>query len=170
VQSYYGGIRLQRPDVLAWYYEQGNERPIYMCEQVPDIMGSVAFPRAEIKAAIPESEGRFGCQLDYMAALAEVEGFDRWILYGVGQPYVNDPFSESAQKWFKFHQSFLWWLHRARARGVEIVYDGPNMFHPHLRGLDEPPPPHKGDYGFDMSVRPEHVFFDQTEGHPFHRD
>lgn len=169
-QSHYPGIRVQRPDVLNWYYQQGRERPIYLCDTHPAVMGSVAYPLAAVKAAIPESAGRFGCQLDYMAALAEMEGFDRWILYGVGQPYVDEPHGRRAARWFEKHQSFLWWLHRARARGVEVVYDGPNMFHPDVRGEAPPPEPYTGDYGYDMQTDFEHFTQVQAEGYPFGRE
>lgn len=168
-QSYYPGIRLQRPDVLAWYMKQGRERPIYMCQVEPEIMGSVAYPKAAMEAEF--GVGRFGCQLDYMAALALHEGFDTFVLYGIGAPYINDPFSESATKWFHFHRTFLWWLRLARERGVDIVFDGPNMFRPEIRG-DDPPPeaPMAGSYGFDMGVSLNQFNFVASEGHPFHRD
>ncbi len=168
-QSYYAGIRIQRPDVLAWYMAQGRERPIYMCETHPDIMGSVAYPVEAMEAEF--GLGRFGCQLDYMGALALHEGFDRWILYGVGQPYVADPTSERALKWFSFHRTFLWWLRLAIDRGVEVVLDGPNMFTRDVI-FDESIviEPHDGRYGYDMMVTGEQFRLVQSEGHVFHRD
>lgn len=168
-QSYYAGIRIQRPDVLSWYMRQGRERPIYMTEVHPDIMGSVAYPVDEMEAEF--GTGRFGCQLDYMAALALHEGFDRWILYGIGQPYVSDPTSERARKWFGFHRTFLWWLRVALDRGVTLVLDGPNMFtEAVIRDESIVIEPHVGRYGFDMSVGIEQVQATLTEGHIFHRD
>lgn len=155
-QTYYPGIQLQRPDVLAWYYKQGPERPIYMVDREPAIPASVPYPIAEIEAEF--GKGRFGCQLDYMAALAMRERFERVILYGVGQPYVTEPNSEKARKWFKFHGTFLYWLGRMEDRGIEIVYDGPNMF-----------APMGGRYGYDMSATLEQYKFAETDGHPFHR-
>lgn len=165
-QAHYAGIMLQRPDVMAWYTRQGNERPIYMCDTHPDIMGSVSYPRAEMEAAF--GAGRFGCQLDYMAALALHEGFDRWILYGVGQPYVTIPESSKAAKWLRFHRSFLWWMRLARERGVTIEFDGPNMFTPELFGnyaIREEPM--AGAYGYDMQAECDFVrFMDvQREGY-----
>lgn len=162
-QAHYPGIFIQRPDVFAWYCRQGNERPIYMCETHPEIMGSVAYPRAQMEAEF--GAGHFGCQLDYMAALALHEGFDRWILYGVGQLYVNDPHSSKAAKWRRFHSSFLWWLREARRRGVEIVFDGPNMFTPELFGNDPVrDEPMTGAYGYDMHSDFEHYNTVQREG------
>lgn len=149
-QSHYPGIQVQRSDVLEWYCKQGPERPIYLIAAHPWVRASVTYPRDLVKEAIQESAGRFGCQLDYMAALALAEGFDRWILYGVGQPYVSDPTSKKAETWVRKHGSFLWWLQRARERGVEIVFDGPNLFHPDVRGGDPIPAPYDGDYGYDM--------------------
>jgi hypothetical protein len=162
-QAHYPGIFVQRPDVFGWYTRQGNERPIYMCETHPSIMGSVAYPRAEMEALF--GAGRFGCQLDFMAALALAEGFGRWILYGVGQPYVAEPESSKAAKWLKAHRSFLWWMRLARSRGVEIVFDGPNMFTPELFG-NEPvrEEPMAGAYGYDMRSDFEHYTQVQREG------
>jgi hypothetical protein len=149
--------------VFAWYTRQGNERPIYMVETHPEIMGSVAYPRAEMEAQF--GAGHFGCQLDYMGALALHEGFDRWILYGIGQPYVTDPHTSKAGKWLQFHRSFLWWMRLARDRGVEIVFDGPNMFTPELFG-NEPPRelPMSGAYGYDMQSDFEHYHAVRLEG------
>lgn len=162
-QVFYPGIQLQRPDVFAWYTRQGRERPIYLTETHPEIMASVAYPRAEMEAQF--GRGRFGCQLDYLAALALSEGFDRWILYGLGQPYVSDPGSSKAAKWLKFHQSFLWWMRLARERGVEIVFDGPNMFTPELFGKTPPrEEPMTGAYGYDMQSDFEHYMTVQREG------
>lgn len=158
----YPGIRIQRPDVLNWYALQGPERPIYMVERHPLIRASVPYPREAMEAQF--GAGRFGCQLDYMAALALSEGFDRWILYGVGQPYVADPYGAKAEKWFRLHCTFLWWLRLARERGVEIVFDGPNMFHPDLRGSEEPPEeplPHA--YGYDAPVKADQYHAAQAE-------
>lgn len=168
-QAYYAGIRIQRPDVLAWYMRQGRERPIYLTEMHPDIIGSVAYPIDEMEAQF--GTGRFGCQLDYMGALALSEGFDRWILYGVGQPYVTEPTSERARKWFKFHRTFLYWLRLALDRGVEIVLDGPNMFTRDVI-MDESIviEPHVGRYGYNMGVTADQARSVATENHPFHRD
>ncbi len=163
-QAHYPGIAIQRPDVLAWYMRQGNERPIYLCETHADILGSVAYPRAQMEAAF--GGGRFGCQLDYMAALALHEGFDRWILYGVGQPYVTNPDSSKAGKWFRAHASFLWWMRLARQRGVEIVFDGPSMFTPDLRGREPVrEEPMTGAYGYDMQSDFEHYQTVLREGY-----
>lgn len=162
-QVHYPGIKLQRPDVFAWYAKQGTERPIYLCQPHPDITGSVAYPKAQMEAEF--GRGRFGCQLDYMAALALHEGFPRWILYGCGQPYVSDPTSSKAGKWLRAHYSFLWWMRLARARGVEVVFDGPCMFTPELYG-DAPPreEPMSGAYGYDMQSDFEHYMAVQAEG------
>jgi hypothetical protein len=154
-QSFYPGIKAMRPDVLAWYVKQGRERPIYFTTQYPDILASQAYPIDRIAAQF--GEGYFGCQLDYMAALALDEGFDRWILYGIGQPYTQDRDGERARKWMHFHGTFLYWLRLANARGVEIVFDtrASNLLTPEMI-LDPEryptPDPRPGRYGYDMSV------------------
>ena len=167
-QSYYAGIRIQRPDVFAWYMKQGRERPIYLCEPHPAIIGSVAYPIDQMMREFPE--GRWGCQLDYMGAMALSEGFNRWILYGIGQPYVGDPTSERAQKWLKYHGTFLYWLRLALERDVELRLDGPTMFTREVI-LDEEkyptPPMHTGRYGYDMSVTSEQFSIARDEGYEF---
>lgn len=154
-QAFYPGIRAMRPDVLSWYHKQGSERPIYMIEQYPNILASRAYPIEAISAEFGAEY--FGCQLDYMAALALSEGFDRWILYGIGYPYVTDRTGPRAQKWYAHHSTFLYWLRLANRRGVEIVFDTreSNLLTPEMIFDTEhypTPPPHPQRYGYDMSV------------------
>ena len=167
-QSFYPGIRIARPDVYAWYIKQGRERPIYFTEVDPLVMGSVAYPVDEMEAKF--GKGRFGCQLDYMAALALHEGFDRWILYGIGAPYVSERDSKRAQTWIKHHRTFLWWLRLAHHSGVDLDFDGPNMFTGN-EIFDESIviEPHVGRYGYDMGVSLEQWKATQDEGYSFHR-
>lgn len=154
-QSFYPGIRAMRPDVLAWYHKQGSERPIYFTEQYPNIIASRAYPIEQMTAEF--GLGYFGCQLDYMAALALHEGFDRWILYGIGQPYCHERDGERAKKWWRHHRTFMYWLRLANQRGVEIIFDTeasniitPQMIlDPELCPLPEPNPRR---YGYDMAV------------------
>ena len=157
-QSFYPGIKAMRPDVLAWYYKQGSERPIYMTARHPNILASRAYPIETIVETF--GAGYFGCQLDYMGALALHEGFDRWILYGIGQPYCHERTSDAAAKWFSFHGTFLYWLRLANKRGVEILFDTPasNLITPEML-LDETryptPAPKPERYGYDMGVTNE---------------
>jgi hypothetical protein len=141
-QPGYAGIRMLRPDILEWYGRQGRERPIYFAGPVPPaIIGGVPYPLEEMKRQFPRSVGRYGCQYDYMLALAISEGYERIIFYGCGQPYVADPTSPAARKWWSRHGSLLWWMGMAEARGIELVYDGPCMNRPF-----------DGDYGYDMGL------------------
>lgn len=135
----YPGINLLRPDIVNWYVKQGPERPIYFAEDIQGIRAARKYPIEEMKARFPKSIGRYGCQLDFMFALALSEGFDRIIMYGNGQPYVSDPESVIARKWFQKHGSALWWIGKAEDMGVEVVFDGPCMYRPF-----------DGDYGYDM--------------------
>jgi hypothetical protein len=147
-----------RPDVLAWYHKQGSERPIYMTKQYPSIMASRAYPVDAITEQF--GLGYFGCQLDYMSALALSEGFDRWILYGIGQPYCRERDGAAAAKWWSFHGTFIYWLRKANKAGVEILFDttDSNLITPEMI-LDEDryptPAPKPARYGYDMGV--EHV-------------
>ena len=142
-QAGYAGIRMLRPDILEWYGRQGSERPIYFAHPPPpSILGGVAYPREAMKAAIPPSVGRYGCQYDYMMALAITEGFTRIVFYGAGQPYCDKPPEDPMRrKWYARHASVFWWIGFAEARGIEIVYDGPCI----IRPFD-------GDYGYDMTI------------------
>lgn len=166
-QSFYPGIRNQRPDVLHWYYQQGSERPIYMTEKHPDIIGSVAFPVDELEAKF-DAKGRFGCQLDYMAALALHEGFDVWILYGIGQPYVEDREGELAQHYLKHHGMFpFWWLRKAREAGVTLVFDTPEsnlVTYEMVTNTDKYPTPEPLEkrYGFEMGLSWDRIKADAT--------
>ena len=164
--SYYPGIRIMRPDVLHWYHKQGSERPIYFTEQYAEILASRAYPIKKITAAF--GLGHFGCQLDYMGALALLEGFDRWILYGIGQPYVIDRDGDQARHYFKHHGHFLYWLRLATARGVEIVFDTPasNLVTAEMIADEERyPTPELCPlrYGYDMGI--EQVMEAQAEGY-----
>jgi hypothetical protein len=159
-QSFYPGIRMMRPDVLAWYHKQGSERPIYFTEQYREIIASRAYPIDRISEQF--GLGYFGCQLDYMGALALDEGFDRWILYGVGQPYVADRTGVRAQHWYKHHCTFLYWLRLATSRGVEIVLDTPasNMFSLEMiADVEQYPTPEPSPlrYGYDMGVEHRNI-------------
>lgn len=168
--SYYPGIRLMRPDVLAWYHKQGSERPIYFTQHYPNILASRAYPIERITAQF--GDRYFGCQLDYMGALALDEGFDQWILYGVGQPYVEDRTSVKARHWFAHHGTFLYWLRLAKARGVEIILDTPesNMFTLEMIAdeVGTPTPgPLTSRYGYDMGVERDALRDAQTADYAF---
>ena len=147
-QRDYAGIRMLRPDVLQWYYKQGSERPIYFAGDPPKgCLAGRSYPLEQMEAEF--GKGRFGCQLDFMFALALSERFQRIILYGNGQPYVtHDPtkmdlemWKIQRRKWFERHSTALWWMGKAEERGVEMVYDGPCMYRPF-----------DGNYGYDMSL------------------
>lgn len=173
-QAFYPGIRAQRPDVLAWYYKQGRERPIYLTEREPNIIGSVAYPIERMTEKF--GLGQFGCQLDYMAAMALDEEFERWFLYGIGEPYTDDRGGVRAKHWLKHHGTFLYWLRLAKSRGVDIVFDTPesNILTHEMIADEETwptPTPQPLRYGYDMSVDSENWLRfreDATAEHPFH--
>ena len=124
-QGAYVGIRLARPAILDWYAKQGPERPIYFAHHLPSVRASTLYPIEAIEARF--GTGRFGCQLDYMLALALYEGFQRIIFYGCGQPYVAAPESDQAKHWLFHHHTIWYWMGRAEASGVELIFDGPCM-------------------------------------------
>jgi hypothetical protein len=90
--------------------------------------------------------------MDYMVALALHEEFDRIIFYGAGWPYVGDPTSKAAEKWFRLHKTVLWWIRLARSRGVEVLLDGPSMLHPDIARQRSIPRKTSlpGAYGYEM--------------------
>ena len=136
-QGAYAGIQLMRPHILEWYSKQGPERPIYFAEKTPGVRAGRRYPLEEVEAMF--GTGRFGCQLDYMMALAILEGFTRIIFYGCGQPYVPEPDSDQAKHWLFHHHTVYYWMGQAEARGVELVYSGPCMNAPRAQR-----------YGFEM--------------------
>jgi hypothetical protein len=176
-QSFYPGIRMQRPDVLAWYHLQGSERPIYMIKKVPSILASRTYPIDILAKMFPEGQQYLGCQLDFMGMLALGEKFERWILYGIGQPYVEDREGEKAKAWFSHHGTFLYWLRQAKATGVDIVFDTPesNLITDEMIANEEKwptPAPLKARYGYDMDVDSEYwlrLNDDANAEHPFQR-
>lgn len=172
-QPFYPGIRAMRPDVLAWYHKQGSERPIYLTTRHPSIIGSQAYPIERITAQFGAEY--FGCQLDYMGALALDEGFTHWILYGIGQPYTADRTGDRARHWFKHHGTFLYWLRLAKARGVEFIFDTPasNMFTAGMIEDEErypTPPPSPLRYGYDMGIHYGEVEYKRMEGYDLPRE
>lgn len=124
-QGEYAGIKMLRPHILDWYQKQGPERPIYFAGHIPSVRASTAYPIEQMEAEF--GKGRFGCQLDYMMALALSEKFERIIFYGCGQPHVAEPDGDQAKHWLKHHHTVYYWMGRAEDRGVELVYDGPCM-------------------------------------------
>lgn len=139
-QADYAGIRMLRPEILAWYQKQGPERPIYFAGHIPSVRASTPYPIEEIVAAF--GDGYFGCQLDYMMALALYEKFERIIFYGCGQPYVDQPESDQAKHWLWHHKTVYYWMGRAVQRGVQLTFDGPCM---------NAPRPTR--YGYDMGPK-----------------
>lgn len=141
-QAHYAGIQLLRPDILAWYQKQGSERPIYFAEDVQGVPAAKRYPLEAVCDHVGVGAERFGCQMDYMMALAMLEGFERIIFYGCGEPYVKDPNSPEARKWFQRHSSVFYWMGRAEERGIELLFDGPCINRPF-----------DGKYGYDMGPK-----------------
>jgi hypothetical protein len=139
-QGEYAGIKILRPHVLDWYQKQGPERPIYFAEHIPSVRASTAYPIAEMEAEF--GAGYFGCQVDYMMALALHEGFERIMFYGCGEPYVKDRASDQAKHWLFHHHTIWYWMGRAKERGVELTFMGPCMNSPS-----------KKRYGYDMGPK-----------------
>lgn len=132
------GIPERRPDAWAWYCAQDGTRPIYL--QAPElhraadqaealrrfnqVPGAVRFPIREIQRAFPINGAPnrwFVEQAGMMIAKAVLEGRPRIILNGIG--------TTTTLEFQVLHRSILYWIGFARGRGVEVVIEGPSIYH-----------------------------------------
>jgi hypothetical protein len=116
--DYHKGILAKRPEAWEWYTRQRSGRPIYLLEPHPDVPDSVAFPRAEVQAFFDTSQ--FTVSVDWLIALALMEGFQRIVLNGIGTRM--EPTYQYA------HKGILYWIGFARGRGVEVLIEGPSCY------------------------------------------
>lgn len=110
-------IRKHRPEAWAWYRAQDGRRPIYTLDVEPEIPGSVRYPIEPVAAAFRwggQDEEFFTSSIDYMLALAILEGFERIEVYGVDM-------------WAAAHERNVqrngahYWIGLARGRGIDVV-------------------------------------------------
>ena len=86
---------------------------LYMHEAYPDIPGAVAYPLAEVQAALCPGRAYFTSTVAYMLALAIYQGFARIEMYGVHMSMG----SEYAYQ----RDGVTYWLGRAEGAGIEVV-------------------------------------------------
>ena len=113
------GIKVMRADSWAWYCRQDRSRPIYLLESHPDCPASVAFPREWVQDTLKTS--RFTTSADWMIGLALCEGFQRIVLNGMG--------TRTEAEYQYAHKGILYWIGRAEGAGVEVVVEGPSVYH-----------------------------------------
>jgi hypothetical protein len=125
-----------------WGIESGRGLPLYMDKHYPEYPDSVPFPKEEVEALT--SMGWYhASSMDWMLALAILEGFKRIIIAGVTFdtfPFTNgEPISARA--------CMEHWTGVAMGRGIEVEYAGPmgDMFQIiHLVAMRS-----RHQYGFD---------------------
>lgn len=116
--AHHRGILAKRPEAWAWYTRQSPDRPIYLLEPHPEVPASVAFPRDAVQARFPTT--RFTVSVDWMIALALMEGFDRIVLNGIGTRFEPD---------YQYaHRGILYWLGYAEGKGIDLVIEGPSCY------------------------------------------
>lgn len=134
-QGRWPGLKASRAETLAWYaQEPAGGRPIYMVERHPEVPASVRYPIELVQDKFTFTTSRsvsgargteescrfFGCMIDYLFALAILEGFDQIVLNGVGM-------SHDAGHAF-LHRTILYWIGYARGCGVDVIVEGDSCY------------------------------------------
>lgn len=115
-------MRSAYPRGYAWFTQQDGRKPIVLQRVMPDIPGSVAFPR---EAVMDHFKTRyFTFTGAWQMALAIYEGFGRIELYGF-------QLSTRKARYAQERPGFFWWVKTARDRGIELTY-------PAIVGTGEP--------------------------------
>jgi hypothetical protein len=174
-QAFYPGIRVQRPDVLAWYHKQGSERPIYLTEREPTIIGSVHVSDRAHDREVRSRAVRMPARLHGRDARARRRASNGGFCMASVSPTHDDREGVKARHWLKHHGTFLYWLRLAKSRGVDIVFDTPesNILTDEMIADEDTwptPNPQPLRYGYDMSVDSENWLRfreDATAEHPF---
>ncbi|HKI82642.1 MAG TPA: hypothetical protein VKA04_13415, partial [Pseudodesulfovibrio sp.] len=153
LENYDRWFQLHPPHYLARHYPEGLEDlarwwtvkhniPCYMDRAYVGYPDSVAFPKAEVEALTPRG-WYHASSMDWMLALAILDGFEKILLAGVrfstfpiadGEPLSARPCME-------------YWTGVAEGRGIEVEYAGPrgHMF----RVLHMVTMQSRHQYGFD---------------------
>lgn len=130
-------------DMWEWY--RRAKISIYLTQQYGDLPTSVAYPLKAVQAAFGGTR-LFSSGLDYMLALAAVEGFTEIQLYGFRLNHPNYR-----------HQvgSVAWWLEQCRARDITITFLTPCAAADASVVAARPPKPeaHHLLYGFETTDR-----------------
>lgn len=111
-----GHIQRHRMPSWDWYTRNDGRRPIYGLQAYSEIPGSVAYPTAQVQAAFPwggQAEEFFTSSVDWMLALAIVEGAPRIELYGVD---LYEARHERGEQRCGAH----YWIGIARGRGIDV--------------------------------------------------
>ena len=112
-----GHILKHRAEAWRWYRSWGSDpRPIYMVREDPLVPASVAYPFDRVQQAFAwggDVEEFFTSSVDYMLALAILEGFERIELYGVDM--WDAPHERGVQR-----NGAHYWIGIARGRGIDV--------------------------------------------------
>ena len=108
-----------RPEAWAWYRAQDGRRPIYLLEPgaAAEVPGGVVYPTETVQDWFSwggQPEEFFTSSVDWMIALALLEGFERIELYGVD--LWAAPHERGKQR-----NGAHYWIGMARGRGADVV-------------------------------------------------
>ncbi len=112
-------IRGLSPAAWEWYQQQ--DRPVYLLEPHPDVPTSVRFPIVELqhffanetREGLLAVESCFGCSVDFLLALALMEGFEHIDLMGI-ECRSEDEYRDQAR-------SVMYWMGRGRGMGRTVT-------------------------------------------------
>jgi len=109
-----GHIQKHRPHALPWYRTRDASKPIVMLDHYPDIPASVPLPRLAVQGFYAQAhpEEFFTSSLDWMLAIAGMEGVDRVELYGVDLWAGKERATQ--------RDGGHYWIGRLRGMGVEV--------------------------------------------------
>ena len=108
-----------QPKVWAWLQQQ--DKPVYLLEPHEDIPTSVRFPLEELQQYFANEtrdgplkpESCFGCTVDFLIALALMEGFEVIDLMGI-ECRSEDEYRDQAR-------SVMYWMGRGRGMGRVVT-------------------------------------------------
>lgn len=108
----------------AWL-KTNNRLPVYMLEQRPEVPRSRRYPIEQVEAMLAgwtrsgETGRMFTSSIDYMLALAILEGFDEIELIGVEMSSGSE---------FKYQREGLaFWVGFAQGRGIRVIQHAPTL-------------------------------------------
>ncbi len=172
-------LSTRRPDNWQWMCAQDGSRPIYLHDpklafdpvraqaEFNKVPGATVFPLDAVRATFPWVDGEwYDCQVALMIAFALHLGqYDRIIFNGIG--------TRGSEMIMLSHIGTLYWMAAARALGVDVVIEGPSIYHQPkgiyiFKDLAHPWNPH-GPRHADVDLDDPKVQRDIARGRPVHR-
>lgn len=105
----------------AWQWYQQQDKPVYLIDVHEDIPTSVRFPLLKLQAyfsnetreGLLKPEACFGCSVDFLIALALMEGFEVIDLMGIE--------CRSEEEYRDQARSVMYWMGRGRGMGRTVT-------------------------------------------------